>query len=68
MHRSAAFERRMQFLTENIALPERQPRTPGFQLARFLHADDDGMPNGDPQDGGAQAVEVPNPILPHRPR
>lgn len=68
LHRSVAFERRMQFLTENIALPERRSRTSGFPLARFLGTDDAGTTNGYVPSNATQAAEPGTAVLTHRPR
>ncbi|KXT14505.1 hypothetical protein AC579_9559 [Pseudocercospora musae] len=39
-HREEAFERRMQCLTENVALPQRHARSSEFQIARYLYGND----------------------------
>ncbi|KXT07456.1 hypothetical protein AC578_553 [Pseudocercospora eumusae] len=39
-HREEAFERRMQCLTENVALPQRHAQSSEFRIARYLYGND----------------------------
>lgn len=68
MHRSLAFERRMQVLTESTALPDRPSRAQGFQLSRYLHADATVMPNDSMQQSITRPPEQTVAKIPHRPR
>ena len=75
-HRSAAFERRMQLLTESVARNHR-PKPLGFQVARFLededaaidHANHDSV-GSNRNDGGSKPLNMPQTTnkLPRRPR
>ena len=48
-HRAAAFERRMNVLTENVARKSRHTPAPPMQLERFLHDADRGQQGNDGQ-------------------
>ncbi|EME88224.1 uncharacterized protein MYCFIDRAFT_192447 [Pseudocercospora fijiensis CIRAD86] len=71
-HREEAFERRMQCLTENVALPGRHARSSEYQITRFLynHDQQDQIRTGTDQIRPAvPAVEHDTTMdFPHRPR
>ncbi|KAF7196436.1 Protein mms22 [Pseudocercospora fuligena] len=70
-HREEAFERRMQCLTENVALPQRHARSSEFQIARYLYGNDhqDQIQTETDQTGPCiTAADHHTTALPRRPR
>ncbi|PPJ54150.1 hypothetical protein CBER1_01036 [Cercospora berteroae] len=73
-HRAAVFERRMQCLTESVAVRGRRPHTTDFQLAKYFAQEDNMIPTTEHDTLAAAdqmtlaSDEQPKVLLPHRSR